>query len=107
MKRVIEAKPGNQRVSIVASGGLSHFVVDEDLDREVLAAMVDGGAKRLRELPRSALTHSAEAYCAAAAPCFAPYPRGASAQVHRILPLHLFLGLRLPVAVIPMGRRPA
>ncbi|WP_283137991.1 hypothetical protein [Rhizohabitans arisaemae] len=37
----IEAYPEDLRVAVVASGGLSHFVVDEEIDRAVLAAMKD------------------------------------------------------------------
>ena len=33
----IRSFPGNLRVGVVASGGLSHFVIDEDLDRGFLA----------------------------------------------------------------------
>ncbi len=35
----IEAYPEELRVAVIASGGLSHFVVDEELDRAVLSAM--------------------------------------------------------------------
>ncbi len=35
----VEAFPSDARVGIVASGGLSHFVVDEALDRTVVAAL--------------------------------------------------------------------
>lgn len=37
--RAIRAWPGAERVAVAASGGLSHFVVDEDMDRRLLAAM--------------------------------------------------------------------
>jgi hypothetical protein len=51
----IEAVPGDLRVAVVASGGLSHFVVDEDLDRKVLGAIETKDAGALRGLPRPAL----------------------------------------------------
>jgi 3-O-methylgallate 3,4-dioxygenase len=35
----IESYPSEQRVAIVASGGLSHFVIDEDIDRELFRAL--------------------------------------------------------------------
>lgn len=35
----IEAYPQDLRVAVVASGGLSHFVIDERIDRALLAAM--------------------------------------------------------------------
>ncbi len=39
LKALIEEFPGDARVGIIASGGLSHFVVDEEIDRGVLAAL--------------------------------------------------------------------
>ena len=39
MKKLIESFPGDARVGILASGGLSHFVVEEDLDRLVIEAL--------------------------------------------------------------------
>jgi hypothetical protein len=50
--------PEAARVAIVASGGLSHFVVDEELDRTVLGALERKDADALRTLPRERL-HSA------------------------------------------------
>lgn len=46
---------GDRRVALVASGGLSHFVVDEDLDRGVLAAIVEGRSETLGDLPANKL----------------------------------------------------
>jgi hypothetical protein len=37
--RAIKAWKGNERVAVVASGGVSHFVVDEDFDMRILNAM--------------------------------------------------------------------
>ena len=42
-------------VAIIASGGLSHFVVDEELDRSVLEALEQRDAAALRSLPRHRL----------------------------------------------------
>lgn len=53
--RVIEAMPGDQRVAVVGSGGLSHFVVDEALDQRVLGAISSGDHSALRSIPRGAL----------------------------------------------------
>jgi Catalytic LigB subunit of aromatic ring-opening dioxygenase len=53
--KVLQGLASDQRVAIVASGGLSHFVVDEALDRRVLKAMVEGNAAALRAIPRPAL----------------------------------------------------
>lgn len=39
LKTLIESFPREIRVGIIASGGLSHFVVDEELDRGVLSAL--------------------------------------------------------------------
>jgi hypothetical protein len=55
LRRAIEASPSPLRVAVVASGGLSHFVVDEELDQKVLAALRDGEPSRLADLPRGAL----------------------------------------------------
>lgn len=55
IRQAVESWPGPARVAIVASGGLSHFVVDEDLDRRVLAALCDGDAGGLGSLPRKQL----------------------------------------------------
>ncbi|MFM7532699.1 MAG: hypothetical protein ACKO5J_09495 [Rubrivivax sp.] len=52
---VVSRLPEPMRVAIVASGGLSHFVVDQALDRQVLAAIGQGDAGTLRRLPRAAL----------------------------------------------------
>jgi hypothetical protein len=43
------------RVGIVASGGLTHFAVDDSLDRAVIDAMKRGDAQALRSVPRTAL----------------------------------------------------
>jgi hypothetical protein len=45
-------------VAIIASGGLSHFVVDEELDRTLLGALERKDASALRSIPRHRL-HSA------------------------------------------------
>lgn len=53
--RAVRAWPGSARVAVIASGGLSHFVVDERLDRGVLDGIAAGDAKALSALPRAAL----------------------------------------------------
>lgn len=45
----------DRRVVFAASGGLSHFVVHEDLDRRVLDAIVAGDAATLRSIPQEEL----------------------------------------------------
>ncbi len=39
LKEVIQSYPAELRVGVLASGGLSHFVVDEELDRGVIEAL--------------------------------------------------------------------
>ena len=51
----IEAWDRDARVAVVASGGLSHFVVDEEVDRTILRALSDRDADTLRSLPRHRL----------------------------------------------------
>jgi len=47
----VDSLPGDLRVAVVASGGLSHFVVDDELDRRILDAMIDHDEATLRALP--------------------------------------------------------
>ncbi len=57
----IHALPGIARVALVASGGLSHFVVDEELDNVVLDAVRQRRTDRLATVPESRFEgHSAE-----------------------------------------------
>ena len=51
----IEAYPGDARVGILASGGLSHFTVDEALDRDLLRALRAKDAAALQSLPPNKL----------------------------------------------------
>jgi hypothetical protein len=51
LRKAVESAPGDARVGVVASGGLSHFVVDAELDRMLLDAMSDHDATTLRGLP--------------------------------------------------------
>jgi hypothetical protein len=53
LQRAIRSFEGCGRVALVASGGLTHFVVDEDLDREVLHAMDKGDEDALSRLPEN------------------------------------------------------
>src|SRR3954447_13135069 len=55
IREAVESYPGDARVGIVGSGGLSHFVVDEDLDRGVLDACARKDAEALQSLPRHKL----------------------------------------------------
>ena len=55
IREAIEHYPEDLRIGVVASGGLSHFTVDEELDREVIRALRDKDADALQELPRQRL----------------------------------------------------
>jgi hypothetical protein len=55
LRRAIEHSTEDLRIAIIASGGLSHFVCDESLDRRILAAIRAGDAAVLRQIPRAAL----------------------------------------------------
>jgi len=55
LQHAIATSPSDLRIGLVASGGLSHFVTDEQLDRQVLAAVRDGSEERLRSLPHHLL----------------------------------------------------
>lgn len=52
IRRGIDSWPRRLRVAVITSGGLSHFVVDEKLDRRVLAAIETRDHARLESLPR-------------------------------------------------------
>jgi len=52
IKGAIEAWPTKARVGVLASGGLSHFVVDEGLDQMALEGMKEKSVAKLGALPR-------------------------------------------------------
>jgi 3-O-methylgallate 3,4-dioxygenase len=56
LRASIESFPGAQRVGILASGGLSHFTLDEALDRLVLSACRERDAAALAALPLAKLS---------------------------------------------------
>jgi len=55
IRAAIKAWPENSRVGILASGGLSHFTIDEELDRQVLDACRTADKDMLRALPANKL----------------------------------------------------
>ncbi len=55
VRRAVEAFTGDERVGVLASGGLSPFLVDEDFDRAILKAIADKDGEFLRHLPRNKL----------------------------------------------------
>jgi hypothetical protein len=48
LRRAVEDSPSDLRVALIASGGLSHFVTNEDLDLQVLDALREGRGDSLR-----------------------------------------------------------
>lgn len=55
LRAAIEASPLPLKVAVAASGGLSHFIVDDVLDRRVLGALQAQDADTLRSIPQGAL----------------------------------------------------
>lgn len=55
LRAAIESFPGERRVGVVASGGLSHFTVNEALDAEVMRALRERDTEALCALPRELL----------------------------------------------------
>jgi hypothetical protein len=55
LRRAVEAFPGNARVGVMASGGLSHFVVDEVFDHAVIDALRRKDATFFRNAPLTKL----------------------------------------------------
>src|ERR1700684_4137419 len=49
----IKSFKGVQRVAVMASGGLTHFVVDEELDRKILAAIKESDEEILAAIPEN------------------------------------------------------
>jgi hypothetical protein len=59
IRQGIEAWDGARRVAVMASGGLSHVILDEELDRLVLDALLTKDRDRLRSLPADRLGRAA------------------------------------------------
>ncbi|MTD55498.1 DODA-type extradiol aromatic ring-opening family dioxygenase [Amycolatopsis pithecellobii] len=55
LARVLAKSESDARVALLASGGLSHFVVNEELDRSLLRAIVEHDADTLCRLPTDLL----------------------------------------------------
>jgi hypothetical protein len=55
VRTIIEAWPNNARVAVIASGGLSHFVIDEELDHQVLKVLHEKDVQGIYTLPRRRL----------------------------------------------------
>jgi 3-O-methylgallate 3,4-dioxygenase len=55
LRRAVEAFPGEARVGVMASGGLSHFVVDEPFDQALIEALRHKDMPFLRNAPLTKL----------------------------------------------------
>jgi hypothetical protein len=55
LRQAIESWDSDKRVAVFASGGLSHFVLDEELDRLAIKGMQEKNAEILCSLPRQRL----------------------------------------------------
>ncbi|MGH2543887.1 MAG: extradiol ring-cleavage dioxygenase, partial [Ardenticatenaceae bacterium] len=55
IRDAVESLPSDIRVGIIASGGLSHFVIDEEMDGTVMKALREGDDDTLVSLPRERL----------------------------------------------------
>jgi 3-O-methylgallate 3,4-dioxygenase len=53
VKRAVESFPADLRVAVFASGGLTHFVIDETLDRRVIEAMRVRDIESLTTIPEN------------------------------------------------------
>jgi aromatic ring-opening dioxygenase catalytic subunit (LigB family) len=51
LRRAIQSWDSDKRVAIVASGGLSHVVIEEDLDEQIIEGLVDKDVAKLTSLP--------------------------------------------------------
>jgi hypothetical protein len=55
LRRAVETWESDARVAVIASGGLTHFVIDEALDRGLLDAIATKDAAALAGIPRGKL----------------------------------------------------
>lgn len=88
LRRAIETMPGDKRVLLIASGGLSHFVLDEELDRMLIRGLTHDDRAILENLPRlDSPTGEIRNWIAAAGACsgmrfelfdYVPTPRSAA-----------------------------
>jgi 3-O-methylgallate 3,4-dioxygenase len=51
LRQAVESWDGDQRVAVIASGGLSHFVIEEDLDDQILDGLRNRSEEKLTSLP--------------------------------------------------------
>ncbi len=55
LARAVESFPGDARIAIIGSGGLTHYVIDEEFDRSVLRAMENGDAETIAAIDEAML----------------------------------------------------
>jgi hypothetical protein len=55
VRRAIETWPQDASVAVIGSGGLSHFVIDEELDQQIIKALQAKDVEAIRALPRHRL----------------------------------------------------
>ncbi len=55
LRHAIESWDTDKRVTLVASGGLSHTIIDEEIDHMTLDAMLEKDAQAIRDLPEDRL----------------------------------------------------
>jgi len=51
--RAIQAWDGPETVAVIASGGLSHFVIEEDVDQHIIEGLKKGNESKLYDLPNN------------------------------------------------------
>lgn len=56
LREAVESWDSNQRVAIVASGGLSHVIIDEELDEALINALLTKNAEQLQSFPADRMT---------------------------------------------------
>lgn len=53
VREAIESWDSDQRVVLIASGGLSHFVIEEDLDQQIIDGLLNNDQGKLTDLPNN------------------------------------------------------
>ncbi len=56
LRQAILSRSDSRRVAVIASGGLSHFICEEEFDRRILATLESGRMDELAALPQAALS---------------------------------------------------
>jgi len=82
IKEAIESWPSEKRVAVFASGGMSHFVIDEEFDRKFVGALKSRDKDYLTSIPLKDLqsgTSELKSWIS-----LAGLLEGASAEVHEI-----------------------